>query len=427
MNASDIFSASQAMHGDQPARAHNKAALVAYFEEGSVADPREVGIELEHFLVDGTGEPLSYSQPHGVRDVLTTLSKRYPDVTVHDGDLLGVAKPSMNVTIEPAAQLELSAGPFASLDTARRIFDEFEADVADALRPVCGRALAIGYDPSGRAVDKELIPKARYAYMNEYLSAISPWGPRMMRGSASTQVSIDYRDEADCVAKMRVASVLSPMFALICDNAAIFEGGPRPHACMRTEIWKYCDPDRCNTVPGLLGGDFGYEDYADYILDTPAIVRMDEHGEAHYDPRPFGEIYADAPMTRADVEHALSMVFPDVRLKSYVEIRPADSMPVPYAIAYAALIKGLFYWDENLESLEAACAQIGVEDVWRAKEAVMRSGYRARVYGREAGPLADELFDMARKGLTAIAPHEKDLLEPLASLVAARTTLADLS
>ena len=133
-------------------------------------------------------------------------------------------------------------------------------------------------------------------------------------------------------------------------------------------------------------------------------------------------------MTRADVEHALSMVFPDVRLKSYVEIRPADSMPVPYAIAYAALVKGLFYWDENLESLEAACAQIGAEDVWRAKEASFAAATAPASTDAKQGKLADELFDMARKGLTtAIAPHEKDLLDPLASLVAARTTLADLS
>ena len=87
MNASDIFSARRMPHDEQPARARNKAALVSYFKEGAVADPREIGIELEHFLVDGTGEPLSYSQPHGVRDVLETLSERYPDVTVHDGDL----------------------------------------------------------------------------------------------------------------------------------------------------------------------------------------------------------------------------------------------------------------------------------------------------------------------------------------------------
>lgn len=427
MNVFETPQTSCGAHRAQPARALNKAALVSYFEEGAVAEPREVGIELEHFLVDGTGEPLSYSQPHGVRDVLVALSERYPETTMHGNDILGVAKPRMNVTIEPAAQLELSAGPFASLDTAKRVFDEFEADAAWALEPVCGRALAVGYDPSGRAIDKELIPKARYAYMNEYLSAISPWGPRMMRGSASTQVSIDYRDEADCVAKMRVAAVLSPVFALICDNAAVFEGGPRPHPCMRTEVWKYCDPDRCNTPPRLLDESFGFASYADYILDTPAIVRMDEEGEAHYDPRPFGEIFADTPMTRADVEHALSMVFPDVRLKSYVEIRPADSMPVPYAIAYAALIKGLFYCDECLDALRISCERMSVEDIRRAKESVMSHGYRGRVFGCDTGEIADELFEMARRGLSAIAPHEKGFLEPLASLVAARTTLADLS
>ena len=385
MNVFETPQTSCGAHRAQPARALNKAALVSYFEEGAVAEPREVGIELEHFLVDGTGEPLSYSQPHGVRDVLVALSERYPETTMHGNDILGVAKPRMNVTIEPAAQLELSAGPFASLDTAKRVFDEFEADAAWALEPVCGRALGM------------------------------------------SSLSIDYRDEADCVAKMRVAAVLSPVFALICDNAAVFEGGPRPHPCMRTEVWKYCDPDRCNTPPRLLDESFGFASYADYILDTPAIVRMDEEGEAHYDPRPFGEIFADTPMTRADVEHALSMVFPDVRLKSYVEIRPADSMPVPYAIAYAALIKGLFYCDECLDALRISCERMSVEDIRRAKESVMAHGYRGRVFGCDTGEIADELFEMARRGLSAIAPHEKGFLEPLASLVAARTTLADLS
>ena len=411
----------------QPVRKRNIEALVSFFRAGCKRDSRDVGIELEHFLVDGTGEPLSYSQPHGVRDILTGLSERYPQVTMHNGDILGVAKPGMNVTIEPAAQLELSAGPFCSLDTARRVFDEFESDVARELEPVSGKSLAIGYDPACRAVDKELIPKARYEFMNEYLSAISPWGPRMMRASASTQVSIDYRDEQDCVKKMRVASVLAPLFALVCDNAAVFEGGPRPHRLMRTEVWKYCDPDRCNTPPHVLDDDFGFESYAEYILDTPAIVRVDDAGEAHYDPRTFGEIYANTPMNRANVEHALSMVFPDVRLKTYVEIRPADSMPTPYAIAYAALIKGLFYCDECLEALHASCENVTLEDIWRAKESLMENGYRGKAYGRNVDEICDEMFSLARRGLNAIAPHEKDYLEPLAKLVAARTTLADLS
>ena len=197
-----------------PANATSKRRFL--FPSGLQAGFRDVGIEPEHF---SWTEPESYhSQPHGVRDTHRP-SERHPQVTMHNGDILGVACPGMNVTIEPAAQLELSAGPFCSLDTARRVFDEFESDVARELEPVSGKSLAIGYDPACRAVDKELIPKARYEFMNEYLSAISPWGPRMMRASASTQVSIDYRDEKDCIKKMRVASV-RPLFALVCDNAA---------------------------------------------------------------------------------------------------------------------------------------------------------------------------------------------------------------
>ncbi|MFR4803674.1 MAG: glutamate-cysteine ligase family protein [Eggerthellaceae bacterium] len=167
---------------------------------------------------------------------------------------------------------------------------------------------------------------------------------------------------------------------------------------MRTEVWKYCDPDRCNTPPHVLDDGFGFESYAEYILDTPAIVRVDDAGDAHYDPRTFGEIYAHTPMNRANVEHALSMVFPDVRLKTYVEIRPADSMPTPYAIAYAALIKGLFYCDECLEALHATFENYTLENIWRAKESLMENGYRGKAYGRNVDEICDEMFDLARRG-----------------------------
>ena len=165
--------------------------------------------------------------------MLRTLSARYPDVSMHGDDILGVAKPHMNVTIEPAAQLEISAGPFESIADMRFALGEFERDVAAALTPVAGRMVALGYDPMLVAADKELIPKARYDIMNRYLSAISPSGPHMMRGSASTQVSIDYTSEEDAAAKMRVASALAPLLSLMCDNAPVFEGTRAPHRLMR--------------------------------------------------------------------------------------------------------------------------------------------------------------------------------------------------
>ena len=291
----------------QPAREENIAVIVAHLRAGAKAECRRVGIELEHICVDGTGDPITYSQPNGVRDVLAALQEKYPEATVHGGDLLGVARPGAAVTIEPAAQLELSAGPFENLIDAKRVFLEFEDDAYQALSPIGGRALTLGFDPVNRAADKELIPKARYDYMNEYLSSIGPWGPRMMRGSASTQISIDYADEADCIAKMRVAQVLAPLFALMCDNTPVFEGSRRPHALMRTEVWKYCDPDRCNSVPGIFDEGFGFEDYAAYLLDVPAIVALDEDGEARYDTRTFGEIFARRAMNDDEVFHAMSI------------------------------------------------------------------------------------------------------------------------
>lgn len=260
--------------------------------------------------------------------------------------------------------------------------------------------------------------------MNEYLGAISPWGPRMMRGSASTQISIDFTSEEDAAQKMRIASALAPIFALICDNTAQFEGTRSPHKLMRTEIWKYCDPDRCNSVPGVFSDDFGFEAYAEYILDTPAIVVMDEEGEAHYDTRTFGDIYAHESMTQSQIEHALSMVFPDARLKTYVEIRPADSMPLAYVLAYAAFIKGLFYDQANLDALAVSCAEIGEGDVRDAKEALMAHGYRALVYERPAAEICDELLELARRGLS---DAERGYLDPLARLIEDRTTLADLA
>lgn len=408
----------------QPARRRNVRAIAQYLASGCKQHAQALGIELEHILVDPTGDPISYSQPDGVRDVLENLSARYPQRSEHAGDLLGVARGNLAVTIEPAAQLELSAGPFDTLDAAQKAFETFEAELAEALAPMGNTALTVGYDPVNIAANKELIPKARYEYMNEYLGAISPWGPRMMRGSASTQISIDFTSEEDAAQKMRIASALAPIFALICDNTAQFEGTRSPHKLMRTEIWKYCDPDRCNSVPGVFSDDFGFEAYAEYILDTPAIVVMDEEGEAHYDTRTFGDIYAHESMMQSQIEHALSMVFPDARMKTYVEIRPADSMPLAYVLAYAAFIKGLFYDQANLDALAVSCAEIGEGDVRDAKEALMAHGYRALVYERPAAEICDELLELARRGLS---DAERGYLDPLARLIEDRTTLADLA
>ena len=140
------------------------------------------------------------------------------------------------------------------------------------------------------------------------------------------------------------------------------------------------------------------------------------------DSRRFSEIYAERPMSRAEIEHALSMVFPDVRLKTYLEIRPADAMPVPYVVAYATLVKGIFYCEESLARVERLFEGIAANDIEQAKNSLQERGYAGEIYGRSAAEFADEVIAAARAGLS---DNEQGFLEPLEKLVAARTTLAD--
>ena len=411
----------------QPARESNIDAIVAYFESGiKPADaPGELGIELEHIIVHDDLSPVSYSGEHGVAWVLSQLQAEYPRTTVDPhGDLLGVERAGEAVTIEPAAQLELSAGPFADLPSACSTFDAFERRLERILAPVGERALTVGYHPTAAARDLELIPKRRYQFMNMYLGAKDLYGPCMMRGSASTQVSIDYSSVPDCLRKLRLAFALVPVLSLICDNAPVFEGAKRERKLVRTAIWQHVDEDRCGLVPDVLDPDFDLRRYAAYILDAPAILVPCRKEQWCYSDRTFGAIYAERTMTRAEVEHAVSMFFTDVRLKTYVEIRPADAMSIPYVIAYAALIKGLFYDPASLDALDRLFASVRRPDFEEAKDALMASGYDAVVYGKPAAALCDEVVAIAQRGLD---DADRTFLEPLAQLVARRVTLADLA
>ena len=435
----------------QPAREANIQAIVDYIAAGAKAGPGKLGIELEQHIVhaDDLG-PVAYDDAFGSRWILEQYTAPVCESAgqatyTPDGDLIGAVWPTATLTLEPAAQLELSAGPFSRLADASAMLSAFAGQLEALLAPHGLRAIPVGYHPSARATDLHLIPKQRYDFMNHYLSAVSPYGPCMMRGSASTQISIDFADEADCVRKMRLADLCVPLFSLICDNSPIFEGEPAAIHLPRTLIWRHLDPARSGIAAGSAEEGFSWRAYAEWILGVPAIVapgfaevdsphvtaraaraeaspHVSENSGWHYDTRTFGEIYADEPMTQADVEHALSMVFPDVRLKRYLEIRPADSLPAEHAVAFAALVKGLFSEEGALAGMEELFAGLGHADIEEAKTALMADGYEACVYGRPAGELADALFALSRAGLGDEAAY----LEPLEELVQARLTPAEV-
>lgn len=412
----------------QPCRDRNIQALVDTIMQHIGSHANRTGIELEHFIVSAHGgERISYAQEDGIESLLETLSADYPEKTFSaEGRLLGVSRTRDDmleaITLEPAGQLELSAGPFNDLSTAKTVFDTFEESLREILDSRGQKALLLGYMPVGEAADLELIPKRRYAFMDEHFAAIGPYGTCMMRGTAATQISIDFSSEQDCIRKLRLASAAAPVVSLMCDNTSIFENEMRTHAMIRTEIWNGVDPVRCGVIPGLFDEEFSFANYAAYILDIPAIVAPDGKGSWCHDERTFGEIYADTPMSESDAEHALSMVFPDVRLKSYIEIRSADAMPVKYVIALAALIKGLFANDEAMTAMEKMFSPATQRDISKAKLALMREGFDAEIYGVPAYKVAEQMNVIAKLHLNK---EEREMLEPLTTLAFSHTTLAD--
>lgn len=409
----------------------NKQALVAYFTEGAKGDKPlgALGVEVEHFVVTAEGEyPVSYAGrsegEFGVRDVLAHLADAYPQRTYGlEGDLIGLASDEASITLEPAAQLEISIAPYSSISQILRVYNEFRAKVDPFLAEHGCKLVTRGYHPTACALDLTLIPKQRYRFMNDYFKEIGTRGERMMRASASTQVSVDYQDEADAIRKMRIAQALAPIFASVADNTAVFEAEPAPRLA-RFALWRNVDNDRCGSVPGLFNEGYSFADYAEWILHTcPIFVTRPSaddptgpnlravYGQSAY------EAYGEAPMTRADIEHVLSMFWPDVRLKNFVEIRPADSLPAPLMAGYAALVKGIFYSQRSLQAIEEAFGV--VEGVWpltddsanQALKSIQEDGAEAVVCGKTLAEWQELIFEIADGALDKEdAAHLHDLV-----------------
>lgn len=415
--------------------AQNRAQLVEYFHcgEKGLGSTSLLGVEVEHLVLADDGNPISYEPVDGrigVREVLVQLAKDYPQETYNERhDLLGLAGEEGSITLEPAAQLEISIAPYSQVRDVERAYRHFRSLVDPILAERAAHLEAHGYHTTRCAQDLTLIPKRRYDFMNAYFAHIESDGDRMMRASASTQVSVDYASEEDAVRKMRVASALSPILAAIADNTQVFEVEENHIPIRRLQLWREVDNLRCGTIPGIFDDGFGFEAYADWLMRTPPIfvtrpAAGDPEGERlrlFFDV-PASEAYADAPMSREDVEHLTSMFWPDVRLKLFVEIRPADSLPEECILGYTALVKGLFYSDTSLAAIEEALGvspeaaaersawPLSKEDVDEGVAQIQAHGLDGLVYGETLRAWEERLFSLAR---TALGDEEQSYLAPL--------------
>ena len=352
--------------------------FVSYFSGGCKAPGQfKTGFELEHFIIDGACRNVNYSQPGGAAQLLGELAPRFPERAAENGRILGLSDGEMVISLEPGGQLEVSIAPKAGIAETQAVYGRFRKLVDPALKKYGHRLEQRGYLPVSEIQGIELIPKERYRRMDAHFRATGSMGIHMMRGTAACHISIDYADEADFVDKYRCAWLLGPVLAYISSNTPVFEGRPNRNNLLRAKIWRNVDPVRCN-VPGVFNDNFGFEEYAKFVLRAPEILR-DTGGEER-------------------IPLYLSLVFPEVRLRQYVEIRAADSMPEARAFAYMALVKGVF---ADMPRLKALLSHFDWSEkaILSAQDSIIKDGRRAVVYGRPIARFVDELTDLARHTL----------------------------
>lgn len=322
----------------------NKENIIQYLKDGCKSPdvPMHFGVELEHFVViKDTKEAVSYYGESGIESILMQLMPMYEESAYSEGHLIALAREGIALSLEPAAQLEVSISPQTDIGAIKTIYEQFVKEISPILEKYSYEMVTLGYQPKSKVEELDLLPKPRYRFMDAYFTQIGPYGRQMMRGTASTQVSIDYYSENDFTDKYGIAYALKDVLAYFCSNSPVYEGGGYSGFSLRDDIWSKTDARRVDVAGYMIDGRMSFEDYADFVLQTPVIVNKDGAQE-YYDERTIGEIAKERIFTEEELTHVLSMVFPMIRAKHFLEIRFADSMPMERVLKYVLIIKGLF-------------------------------------------------------------------------------------
>jgi glutamate--cysteine ligase len=336
-----------------------KAQLVAYLEAGC-KPPADWRIGTEHEKFAYTIEdhrPLPYGGARGIGALLEGM-QRFGWSPIYEGEnVIALTKDACNITLEPGGQFELSGAP---LENIHQTCDEVHthlAQVKDVAEPLRVAMMGLGFNPKWAREDTPMMPKSRYEIMSAYMRKVGTMGLDMMFRTCTVQVNLDYESEADMVKKFRVGLALQPIATALFANSPFTLGKPNGFKSYRSHIWTDTDPDRCGILPFVFEDGMGFERYVDHVLDVPMyfVYRdgnyIDASGQSFRDfldgrlPALPGEI----PTTSDWADH-LTTLFPEVRLKKFLEMRGADGGPWKGLCALPALWVGLLYDQTSLDA-----------------------------------------------------------------------------
>ena len=389
------------LKGDKMDNVCNK--FVDFFKSGIKSDKKKlIGIEIEHFIVHkDTNEAVSYYETNGVKTILSDLMKYYSDSTpIIDEDIIGFRTKEFNITLEPAAQFEISINPYEDIEKIENIYKDFLDNLNSILNKYSYKISFSSCQPQSHIDNIKIIPKKRYELMERYFKKINSNGIHMMKGTCSLQVSIDYFSEDDFRKKIQVAYFLTPFFKLISNNSHYYQGMHFDSFLKRTQIYNDTDHKRCGIPPNIFSENYGFKDYAEYLCTVPMIFYKKDNNYYETD-KTFKELFNDKNIDNDVTLHMISIVFPDVRLKKYIEIRGADLIPIKYILGYCALIKGIFYSEENLDIFYNMIRKFEIDNnkIKEIEKNIIKFGWHDKIYGIPFEKFAEKIIELTKKNL----------------------------
>ena len=369
-----------------------------------------IGTEHEKFpFLTDTLEPVPYAGARSIRALLEGLRDRFGWTGVYEkGNIIALSDPKGmgSVSLEPGGQFELSGAPLETIhDTCEEVHQHLVQvrEIGDGLGI---GFLGLGASPTWSRAKTPVMPKGRYMIMAPYMDRVGRFGRDMMFRTCTVQVNLDFGSEADMVKKLRVSLALQPIATALFANSPFLDGKPNGFQSFRSEVWTDMDKARSGMLPFAFENGMGFERYVDYALDVPMyfVMRNGEHvnvaGESFrtFLDGKLPQLPGEKPVIKDWADH-LTTIFPEVRLKKYLEMRGADSGPWRRLCALPALWTGILYEQGPLDAAWDLVNDWTADERQALRNAVPREGLKAMICGRTVQDVARDMLRLSRAGL----------------------------
>ena len=368
----------------------------------------KIGTEHEKFgFVNDNFLPLPYDGQCSIKAMLEGLRDKYNwSEILEENNIIGLTKDGANVSLEPGGQLELSGAPLDSIHETCDEVNQHLKEVKSIADDLGASFFGLGAAPEWSHEDMPMMPKGRYKLMTDYMGRVGTHGTQMMYRTCTVQVNLDFSSEQDMIKKMRVGLALQPIATALFANSPFFEGKLINHKSWRSRIWRDLDEDRTGMLPFVFEEGFGFEAWTEYVLDVPMyfVYRdgkyIDALGQSFRDflDGKLPALPGERPKISDWADH-LTTVFPEARVKQFIEMRGADGGPWRKLCALPAFWVGLMYDQNSLDSAWDICKNWDANTREEMRIAASEEGIAANTNGISLLDLARELIDISRAGL----------------------------